>query len=76
MTEGCAGFIWESLERDESDSTALSITLSLARPARALTSHPLIRLLPRLILAADQRMTHWGRLPESRLPSAVARWLQ
>ena len=67
MTEGCAGFIVVSLERDESGSTALSVTISLAACATSLPSPPLIRLLRRPILAADHQMAHWGRLPESRL---------
>ena len=67
MTEGCAGFIVVSLERDESGSTALSVTISLALPATSLPSPPLIRLLRRLILAAHHQMAHWGRLPKSRL---------
>ena len=77
VIEKCAGFIWVSLERDESGSIALSVPISSAACATAFPSPPLIRLLRRLILAADQRMAHWGRLPESRLEArAVARWLQ
>ena len=67
MTEGCAGIIVSYQECDESDSTALSVTLSLAASATSFPSPPLIRLLRRLILAADHQMAHWGRLPESRL---------
>jgi hypothetical protein len=67
VTEGRAWFILSYQECDESDSTALTVTISLAACARALSPLPLIRLLPRLILAADHQMAHWGRLPESRL---------
>ena len=67
MIEGCAGFIWLSLERDELDSTALSVTISLAACATSFPSLPLTRLLRRLILVADHQMAHWGRPPESRL---------
>ena len=66
VTEGCASFRVSYQECDESDSIALSVTISLARNATALNLPQLIRLLRRLILAADQRMAHWGRLPESR----------
>ena len=61
----CAGCISLSFERDESNSTAKSVTIRLAGCATSLSSHPLIRLLLTLILAADHQMTHWGRLPES-----------
>ena len=67
VTEGCAGFRVSYQECDESGSTALSVTISLALPATSLPFPPLIRLLRRLILAADHQMAHWGRLPESRL---------
>ena len=63
MTQECAGFIWVSLERDESDSTALSVTTVLAACATALPSPRLIRLLRRLVVAADHK---WNRLPEGR----------
>ena len=67
MTEGCAWSILSYQECDESDSTALSVILSLAACATVFPSPLLIRLLRRLILAADHQMAHWGRLPESRL---------
>ena len=67
MIGRCAEFIEKSLEHDESDSTAKSVTIILAGCFTALTSPPLIRLLPRLTLAADHQMAHWGWLIESRL---------
>ena len=63
----CAGFINRSLERGESNSTALSVIITLAGRFMSLSSPPLSRLLPRVTLSADQRVTQWGRLPESRL---------
>jgi hypothetical protein len=67
VTEGCAGFRASYQECDESDNTALSITLSLAAYTTSFPFPPLIGLLRRLMLAADHQMTHWGRLLESRL---------
>ena len=60
------GFISRSCRWLRSKGTLVSATIRLAGYVRSLSSSPLIRLLPRLILAADHRMTHWGRLPESR----------
>ena len=67
VAEGCAWSILSSQECDESDNTALLLIISLAASATAFPSPPLIRLLRRLILAADHQMAHWGRLLESRL---------
>ena len=47
VTEGCTGFMSVSLERDESDSTAMSVTIALAACGTSLPSFPLIRLLPK-----------------------------